>query len=94
MSNEIVTETYPAPDCNLTDQDIRCFVDEMTEYIEMFNLAFRRPEQLEWSQRYVQGLLGNATRKNVERMALELGENVRSDDVVDAQHSGRLTDDF
>jgi hypothetical protein len=44
----------------------------------MFKPAFRRPEQLEWSQRYLQGLLGNETRKNVERMALELGENVRS----------------
>jgi SRSO17 transposase len=62
----------------LTDQDIHNFVDEMTEYIEMFKPAFRRPEQLEWSQRYLQGLLGGAIRKNVERMALELGENVRS----------------
>lgn len=78
MSNEIVTQTCPAPECNLTDQDIHNFVDEMTEYIEMFKPAYRRPEQLEWSQRYLQGLLGNETRKNVERMALELGENVRS----------------
>jgi SRSO17 transposase len=62
----------------LKDQDIHNFVDEMTEYVEMFKPAFRRPEQLEWSQRYLQGLLGNETRKNVERMALELGENVRS----------------
>jgi SRSO17 transposase len=51
---------------------------EMTEYVGMFSPGFRRPEQLEWSQRYLQGLLGNETRKNVERMALELGENVRS----------------
>ena len=78
MSNEIVTQTCPAPECNLTDQDIHNFVDEMTEYVGMFSPGFRRPEQLEWSQRYLQGLLGNATRKNVERMALELGENVRS----------------
>ena len=78
MLNEIVTQTCPAPECNLTDRDIQNFMDEMAEYVEMFRPAFRRSEQLEWSQRYLQGLLGNATRKNVERMALELGENVRS----------------
>jgi SRSO17 transposase len=78
MSNEIVTQTCPAPECNLTDQDIHNFMGEMTEYVGMFSPGFRRPEQLEWSQRYLQGLLGNETRKNVERMALELGENVRS----------------
>lgn len=78
MSNGIVTETCPAPECNLTDQDICNFIDEMAEYVEMFRPAFRRPEQLEWSQSYLRGLLGGATRKNVEQMALELGENVRS----------------
>jgi SRSO17 transposase len=78
MSNGIVTDTCPAPECNLTEKDIHNFMDEMTAYIEMFEPAFRRPEQLGWSQSYLQGLLGNAMRKNVERMALELGENVRS----------------
>ena len=78
MPNGIVTETCPAPECNLTDQDIHCFMNEMTAYIDMFRPAFQRPEQLEWSQNYLQGLLGNAMRKNIEQMALELGENVRS----------------
>jgi len=78
MPNGIVTETCPAPECNLTDQDVDCFLDEMSAYVEMFEPAFRRAEQLEWSQRYMQGLLGEARRKNVERMALELGEKVRS----------------
>ena len=50
MPNGIVTETCPAPGCNLTDENIHCFMDEMTAYIDMFTPAFRRPEQLEWSQ--------------------------------------------
>ncbi|MFN2249786.1 MAG: IS701 family transposase [Candidatus Promineifilaceae bacterium] len=78
MPNGIVTETCPAPGCNLTDQDLDCFMDEMRAYVEMFEPAFRRREQLEWSQSYLQGLLGETRRKNIERMALELGENVRS----------------
>ena len=78
MLNEIVTQTCPAPECNLTDRDIQNFMDEMAEYVEMFRPAFRRSEQLEWSQSYLRGLLGGAMRKNVEQMALELGENVRS----------------
>jgi SRSO17 transposase len=78
MPNGIVTETCPAPKCNLADQDIHCFMDEMETYVEMFEPAFRRPEQLEWSKNYLLGLLGEAPRKNIERIALELGENVRS----------------
>lgn len=78
MPSGIVTETCPAPECNLTDQDVGCFLDEMRAYVEMFEPAFRRVEQLEWSKNYMQGLLGDASRKNTERMALELGENVRS----------------
>jgi SRSO17 transposase len=78
MLNEIVTGTCPAPECNMTDQDIHYFMDEMATYIEMFEPAFRRPEQLEWSKNYLHGLLGDASRKNIERIALELGENVRS----------------
>jgi hypothetical protein len=60
----------------LADQDIHHIMDEMGAYIEMFEPAFRRPEQLEWSENYLLGLLGDAPRKNVERIALELGENV------------------
>jgi SRSO17 transposase len=53
-------------------------MDEMRAYVEMFGSAYSRREQLKWSQGYLQGLLGEAPRKNIERMALELGENVRS----------------
>lgn len=78
MPKDIVIETCPAPECNLSEQDIEQFVDEMTEYIELFRPGFARREQSEWSQVYVRGLLGNTVRKNIERMALELGVKVRS----------------
>jgi SRSO17 transposase len=78
MPTEIVTETCPAPECNLTEQDVAQFLDEMMHYTEMFKPAFQRVEQLEWSKVYLHGLLGDAVRKNSERMALELGEEVRS----------------
>ena len=78
MPNEIVTETCPAPEFNLSEEDIKQFMDEMTKYIELFKPAFQRVEQLAWSKAYLHGLLGDAVRKNVEQMALEIGENVRS----------------
>jgi SRSO17 transposase len=78
MPTEIVTETCPAPECNLSEKDIEQFLDEMTDYIEMFEPAFQRVEQLEQSKVYLRGLLGDAVRKNVEQMALGLGENVRN----------------
>ena len=78
MPTEIVTETCPAPQCNLSEEDIEQFLDEMREYIALFAPAFQRVEQLERSETYVRGLLGDAARKNVEQMALGLGENVRN----------------
>jgi SRSO17 transposase len=78
MPTEIVTETCPAPECNLTEPDIEQFLSEMKDYIELFGPAFQRVEHLEWSKVYVRGLLGDATRKNIERIALELDEKVRS----------------
>jgi SRSO17 transposase len=56
-------------------------VEELDSYIKLFEPAFRRREQWRWSRLYVQGLLGPTQRKTVERMALELGQNVR-----DMQH--------
>ena len=78
MPKGIVTDTCPAPACNLTQQDIEQFVDEMTSYVELFEPAFQRSEQLEWSKVYLRGLLGDAPRKNIEQIALGLEENVRS----------------
>ena len=86
MPNKIITkiqfiETCPAPECNLSDQDIEQFVEELDSYVKLFKLAFRRQEQWRWSRMYLHGLLGPTLRKTVERMALELGQNVR-----DMQH--------
>lgn len=86
MLQEIITqvqfiETCPAPECNLSSKDIEQFVEEMDRYVELFEPAFDRQEQWRWSRLYVQGLLGDTQRKTVERMALELGQNVR-----DMQH--------
>lgn len=78
MPAKIVTETCLEPQCNLSQKDIECFVQELTKYMQGFEPAFKRIEQSQRSQAYVQGLLGNATRKNVEQMALGMGENVRS----------------
>ena len=71
-------ETCPAPACNLGKKDVELFLKELTKYMKRFGPAFQRVEQTKKSQAYVHGLLGNATRKNVEQMALGLGENVRS----------------
>jgi SRSO17 transposase len=78
MPAEIVTETCPAPECNLSKKDIERFLDELTNYMKLFEPAFQRVEQLKRSIIYLRGLLGNATRKNVEQIALGLGEKVRS----------------
>jgi SRSO17 transposase len=78
MPTEIVTEICPTPQFNLSEQDIEQVMDEMRNYIELFAPAFQRMEQLGRSETYVRGLLGDAVRKNVEQMALEMGENVRN----------------
>lgn len=78
MPTGIVAETCPAPECNLSAQDVERFLDEMTSYSELFASAFQRVEQVKWSKVYLQGLLGQASRKNSERIALEASETVRS----------------
>ena len=71
-------ETCPAPECNLGKKDVERSLTELTKYMKLFKSAFQRVEQTKKSQTYVHGLLGNATRKNVEQMALGMGEKVRS----------------
>src|SRR3990172_5739901 len=78
MPTGIVTETCPAPECNLTDQDVEEFGEELVSYVNLFQPAFGRAEHLAWSQVYLRGLLSDVVRKNTERMALALGEPVRS----------------
>ena len=86
MLEEIITqiqfiETCPSPECNLSSRDVEQFVAEMESYVKLFEPAFDRREQWRWSKLYMQGLLGDIQRKTAERIALELGQNVR-----DMQH--------
>lgn len=78
MPKHIVTETCPAPECNLTVADIEHFLPELSSYLGLFAEAFAQRAHAVWSALYVQGLLGETVRKNVEQIALNLGVNVRS----------------
>lgn len=73
-----LVETCPAPECNLGKKDIKQFLKELMKYVKYFKPAFQRSEQRKHSANYLQGLLGKAERKNVEQIALGLGEKVRS----------------
>jgi SRSO17 transposase len=66
------------PECNLSKRDVERFSKELTKYMKQFAPAFERIEQVRHSQAYVHGLLSDVRRKNVEQMALGLGEKVRS----------------
>jgi SRSO17 transposase len=81
MSTQIIAETCPAPECNLSSKDVEQFIEELAIYHQQFAPAFRRPEQVRWSAVYLRGLPGDSARKTVERIALDLGVNVR-----DLQH--------
>jgi SRSO17 transposase len=81
MPAEIIAQTCPAPECNLLAGDVEQFVEELATYFRLFASAFRRPEQARWGEVYLNGLLGDLPRKTTERIALDLGQNVR-----DLQH--------
>jgi SRSO17 transposase len=81
MPAEIITQTCPAPECNLLPGDVEQFVEKLTAYFGLFESAFRRSEQAKWGEVYLNGLLGDLARKTTERIALDLGCNVR-----DLQH--------
>jgi len=66
------------PECKLSKSDVERFAKELRQYMQQFAPGFERIEQVKHSQAYVQGLLGDVTRKNVEQMALGLGQKVRS----------------
>ena len=81
MPTTIVTDSYPAPEFNLTQRDVEQCLPELAAYWELFAPAFGRVEQFRWSQVYLQGLLSDLARKTTARIALAFGENVR-----DLQH--------
>lgn len=78
MPIEIVTETCPPPECNMTEKDINQMVEELKTYYQMFKPAFQRKEQAKKGGTYLRGLLSDLPRKVTERIALHFGENVRS----------------
>ena len=81
MPTVIVPAPSPPPICNLAPRDVEAFVAALAAYHVDFADAFRRPEQQQWAQVYLRGLLDDQPRKTIERMALTQGVNVR-----DLQH--------
>jgi len=81
MLTTIIAETCPAPQCNLSEREIEGLVDELKTYHTLFQPAFRRSEQFQWSGVYLNGRKGDEPRKTIEPIALSQGENVR-----DLQH--------
>jgi SRSO17 transposase len=61
-----------APVLDLTPQDIDDLLDELRTYHAIFSPLFKRPEQREWSQTYLHGLLLELPRKSIEPMMLAL----------------------
>jgi hypothetical protein len=89
MSTQIIAETRPAPECDLSPNEVEQFIEELASYHEQVVPAFRRPEQARWSEVYVRGLLGDSPRKTTERIALDLGVNVRNLHISLARVRGR-----
>jgi SRSO17 transposase len=73
----VQVQTCPAPEFNLSSKDVKLFSNELKKYMKLFKGAFQRVEQIQKSLTYLNGLLGNSLRKNVEQMALGMREKIR-----------------
>ena len=60
------------PDLDLSVEDIACVAIELSEFTDLFSETFWRREPAELCKLYIQGLLSDTLRKNVEAMALAL----------------------
>ena len=60
------------PSWGLNPEDVQSVGQELSEFVGLFGGAFRRIELRELFQLYLQGLLSDTERKNVEAMALAL----------------------
>jgi SRSO17 transposase len=60
------------PSWELSPEDVQCVGQELSEFVGLFNGAFKRIEARELFALYLQGLLSDTERKNVEAMALAL----------------------
>ena len=68
MSEAIAT----VPEANLTPDDIEGVLGELHEYHAIYSPLFRRREQREWSEEYLQGLLVATPNKSIETMVLSM----------------------
>jgi SRSO17 transposase len=68
------------PEFNLSVEDAACVGQELRVFTQLFGKTFRRIEPRELFELYLQGLLSDTERKNVEAMALALDgpETVRN----------------
>jgi len=62
----------PPPKCELSVEDVETVGRELSEFIALFRPTFGRSEPAALCQLYLQGLLSDAERKNVEAIALKL----------------------
>jgi SRSO17 transposase len=60
------------PSWDLSPEDVQCVGQELSEFVGLFTKAFGRVEPRELLELYLQGLLSDTERKNVEAMALAL----------------------
>jgi SRSO17 transposase len=60
------------PEWKLSIEDVQCVGQELSEFTQLFGDTFGRIEPMELCQLYLQGLLSDTERKNVEAMALKL----------------------
>jgi SRSO17 transposase len=74
---DIVLDTCPAPECNLTPRDVSGLLDQLAAYHAHFGPAFARSDQSERAEMYLRGLLSQCERKSIEPMALHLGVPIR-----------------
>jgi len=74
---DIVLDTCPAPECNLTPRDVSGLLDQLAAYHAHFDPAFARSEQTYRAEMYLRGLLSECERKSIEPMALHLGVPIR-----------------
>jgi SRSO17 transposase len=68
------------PEFNLSIEDVACVGEQLRAFTQLFGPTFRRIEPRELFELYLQGLLSNTQRKNVEAIALALDgpESVRN----------------
>jgi len=74
---DIVLDTCPVPECNLTPRDVAGLLDQLAAYHAHLVPAFARSEQACWAETYLRGLLSSCERKSIEPMALHLGMPIR-----------------